>query len=520
MKNISWGIFSGVVFFSLSFAQPMQPLIPAGDDDWEILALKKYERIPGSDPAETSNHYTETIFLPVQDEIPFTLEIFNGDSDSRQNRITGATIKVNGEVICSASDFAKDFDKIEKEIRLKGNCKIEIFLEGKRGSFLRLHCIKHLHAIFPIVDNIAVNVDGSFTAYFGYQNENLFEVPIPIGPLNHLEPSPFDRGQPEVFRPGVHHNVFSVIFDGKPLTWEIRERKATAVRPLLIVTAPADRFVTASSTVHVYGTVAEQQGSQKVTVMINKVKVPVHHGEFSSDVPLQEGLNTIIVQARDNDGNTMTVIRKVIMNAQPLVLTLSAPAENLITNQTSLTIKGVITPFAGETGNNTLTINGSPADIQSDGSFQSVMTLTEGLNTITCIATDAAGNSSSAVRTVRLDTQPPVCNIQSPVDIMITNASSIKVNGTISDSTSVTLTVHGKSVPVTNGSFSSEVVLNEGKESVVIVAMDAAGNQTTVTKLIINDRTPPALVVSQPPDVTVANSSSIIVSGTPKIRQR
>ena len=516
MKNISWGIFSGVVFFSLSFAQPMQPLIPAGDDDWEILALKKYERIPGSDPAETSNHYTETIFLPVQDEIPFTLEIFNGDSDSRQNRITGATIKVNGEVICSASDFAKDFDKIEKEIRLKGNCKIEIFLEGKRGSFLRLHCIKHLHAIFPIVDNIAVNVDGSFTAYFGYQNENLFEVPIPIGPLNHLEPSPFDRGQPEVFRPGVHHNVFSVIFDGKPLTWEIRERKATAVRPLLIVTAPADGFVTASSTVHVYGTVAEQQGSQKVTVMINKVKVPVHHGEFSSDVPLQEGLNTIIVQARDNDGNTMTVIRKVIMNAQPLVLTLSAPAENLITNQTSLTIKGVITPFAGETGNNTLTINGSPADIQSDGSFQSVMTLTEGLNTITCIATDAAGNSSSAVRTVRLDTQPPVCNIQSPVDSMITNASSIKVNGAISDSTSVTLTVNGKSVPVTNGSFSSEVILNEGKESIIIVATDAAGNQTTVTKLVVCDRTPPALVVSQPPGFTVTNSPSVIVSGTAK----
>ncbi len=516
MKNISWGLFWGVMFFSLSIAQQIQLPISAGDDDWEILQLKKYDRSQDSDTAETPNYYVETIALPGRDEIPFTLEIFNGDSDSRQNRIAGATIKVNGEVICTPSDFEKDFDKLEKEIRCKGICKIEIFLEGKRGSFLRLHCIKHLRAISPFVDSIAVNTNETFTAYFGYQNENSFEVPVPIGRLNHFDPPPFDRGQPEIFKPGEHHNVFSILFDGTPLTWEIRRRTATAVRPLLIVTAPIDGFITSSSSVHVEGSVAEQQGKQNIAVTVNKVKVPLHQGQFDIDMPLQAGLNNIIVQARDHDAIAMTVIRKVIMNAQPLGVTINTPAENIITNQTSLTVNGTVSSPDAAIGNVTMTINGSSADIQPDGSFQLVVPLAEGLNTITCIAADAAGRSSSAIRTVRLDTKPPVCTIQSPVDSLITNLPSITVSGTVSDSTSVTMTINSQSVPIQNNSFTSAISLNDGTNKIVIAATDAAGNTAALTRIVISDRTPPALVVLSPLNFAVTNLSSVVVSGIVK----
>jgi PKD repeat protein len=44
----------------------------------------------------------------------------------------------------------------------------------------------------------------------GYKNENSNPVCIPVGPQNKFTSQPFDMGQPEIFYPGIHNNVFSV----------------------------------------------------------------------------------------------------------------------------------------------------------------------------------------------------------------------------------------------------------------------------------------------------------------------
>ena len=63
----------------------------------------------------------------------------------------------------------------------------------------------------------------------------------------------------------------------------------------------------------------------------------------------------------------------------------------------------------------TLTINGIVHAVNVDGSFIDTLSISEGLNTITITAVDAAGNTSSIVRTIRLDTQPPVIVLNSPL---------------------------------------------------------------------------------------------------------
>lgn len=62
-----------------------------------------------------------------------------------------------------------------------------------------------------------------------------------------------------------------------------------------------------------------------------------------------------------------------------------------------------------------VTVNGTAATV-SRGHFSASITLSEGNNTITAMATDPAGNTASASVAVSLDTVPPVIVISSPTN--------------------------------------------------------------------------------------------------------
>lgn len=56
----------------------------------------------------------------------------------------------------------------------------------------------------------------------------------------------------------------------------------------------------------------------------------------------------------------------------------------------------------------TATINGQSVTVGSNGTFSTTVELTEGDNTITVIAKDAAGKTTTVTRKVTLDTVAPV----------------------------------------------------------------------------------------------------------------
>ena len=84
----------------------------------------------------------------------------------------------------------------------------------------------------PILECVMENDDGSYTAFFGYKNENEGDITIPVGPSNKFSPSPADRGQPTTFEAGRTpywpNAAFSVPFDGENLVWTLDGRTATA----------------------------------------------------------------------------------------------------------------------------------------------------------------------------------------------------------------------------------------------------------------------------------------------------
>lgn len=84
--------------------------------------------------------------------------------------------------------------------------------------------------IKPIMECVDVVRDGSYTATYGYQNDNPFEISVPIGGQNKFDPNPEDRGQPNKFFPGLINGVFTVNFPSETITWNLRDQSAQATR--------------------------------------------------------------------------------------------------------------------------------------------------------------------------------------------------------------------------------------------------------------------------------------------------
>ncbi len=95
-------------------------------------------------------------------------------------------------------------------------------------------------AVKPVLENggnVTPNGDGTYTATFGYSNQNEGGVNIPVGENNRFSPAPQDRGQTTTFRAGRQTNVFSVLLQpGETVVWTLagpngRNRTCTATAP-------------------------------------------------------------------------------------------------------------------------------------------------------------------------------------------------------------------------------------------------------------------------------------------------
>ena len=124
-------------------------------------------------------------------------------------------------------------------------------------------------------------------------------------------------------------------------------------------------------------------------------------------------------------------------------------------------------------------------------------TLSDGSHTVTINCADNDGNRATEKSTTfTVDTVPPILNVTSPDDGLITNKSTVVVAGTTNDATSspVTLTVNGNKVSVgSDGSFSTTVTLSEGENTITIEAVDKAGKVSTVTRTVTFDGSTPVI---------------------------
>lgn len=154
-------------------------------------------------------------------------------------------------------------------------------------------------------------------------------------------------------------------------------------------------------------------GGSKITSGITKTAITGGY-QCSYAVPsaLSDGAHTIKLDASDFDGNAATqrtVNFKV--DTVPPSLSVTSPANNLITNNSSVTVSGTTSDVTSSPVTLTVKLNSGSAQtvtVGSNGAFSKTLTLANGVNTIVVTATDSAGKTSSVTRTVTLDTSAPV----------------------------------------------------------------------------------------------------------------
>ncbi|MBB6734463.1 sugar-binding protein [Cohnella zeiphila] len=117
---------------------------------------------------------------------------------------------------------------------------------------------------------------------------------------------------------------------------------------------------------------------------------------FSGDLNLQIGDNTVTVSAA-NDAGVQAAPAVIHAIYDPDAPILTVPDSGTATT-TSYVLKGSVNEPA------TVTVNGAAVNLQSDNSFTAIVPVVKGINTIAVVATDPAGNSSSA--TVSVDCNP------------------------------------------------------------------------------------------------------------------
>jgi hypothetical protein len=153
--------------------------------------------------------------------------------------------------------------------------------------------------------------------------------------------------------------------------------------------------------------------------------------------------------------------------------------------------------------------------------------LADGEHRFSARVSDNDGNLSNLVDIVfTIDTVAPTLNITSPAEGMATASTSVTVAGTTNDATSspVTLTMTldsgaAQAVTVaTNGSFTKTFTgLSHGGHKVVIVAKDAAGKTTSITRNFTVDTSAPVIskITISPNPVDAGNTMkiSVVVSG-------
>jgi RHS repeat-associated protein len=487
-----------------------------------IFGPQRFNRTTGA-----PNEYTVQFALPAGVTSPYTMHVVNG-APNGSNRVSSATIKLNGSQILGPSDFNQQVGVIDRTVSLIANNVLYVKLASKPGSYLTININGQGGITIPVL-SITQPADGSITKTSPVSVVGTVTGTTPI--IVTANPEGTGGSPMAVNTNGVVNGQVALVEGINNINFIATDAtggRSTIVRrvtldshpPIVNLTSPIDNLITNQTSVTVSGTVTD---STTVTVNVNGTNVPVSNGSFSISIALVESVNTITIVATDATGNQTTVTRSVTRDSIPPTLIVTTPTDSTITNQTNITLSGTVTDVSATT----LTVNDSPVQVGTNGSFNSQLALVEGSNTITVVATDAAGNKTTVTRTVRRDTQAPIVDLRLPIDNFITNQQTVVVSGTVIDSTTITLTINGIVVAIgSDGTFSAQIILVAGLNTITVVATDTAGNSSTITRTVTQSSevlppdpatVAPALDLTVP--TTVAAATEFLYTGSNPIQK-
>jgi flagellar hook assembly protein FlgD len=191
-------------------------------------------------------------------------------------------------------------------------------------------------------------------------------------------------------REGVNRIELVAVDDAGNRASVVREITLLTQPPEIVVSNPSEGMWINQQMLSVQGTVPIG-----VQVRVNQTAANVDaDGNFNVDVVLNEGENTIRIEATDAVGNVTIEERRVYLRTRAPMLSLTTVQDGMTVREPSLLVVGKTDPLA------TIWLNGRELAVDSQGGFQGVADLIQGENVIRVEAIDQAGNTAVQVRQV------------------------------------------------------------------------------------------------------------------------
>ena len=251
----------------------------------------------------------------------------------------------------------------------------------------------------------------------------------------------------------------------------------------------------------------DSSGVSSAIVTLNGVEI-FKTSDFNATIKLLTkpvkllSTNTLSVEMRGSPGESLSLQIIGVDNGAP-------------------TITGVVTPAPNAAGWNnsnaivSFTCSDATSGIASCPGPVSVNTETAG-QPVTGIALDNAGNSASTLITVKLDKTPPAFNVTSLTNGAKVFTSPLAIAGTITETLSglASLTCNGAPAIVNGDTFTCNVTLTAGLNTVNLRAVDVAGNSNDLAPLSVVFAPVPKVTFTSPANLSYLNLSPTTVTGT------
>lgn len=230
---------------------------------------------------------------------------------------------------------------------------------------------------------------------------------------------------------------------GGQLNFRVLEKN----KPTAIIVSPTQGSVLGSATQDIVMELKDAGGSglNMASVVFKINNIQVSSGLSWSDgadgkktctyhaTNLSDGSNSVSLQVTDNDGNVsdLATVTFVISTSAP-TLNVTSPTDNLLTNSNKVTVAGTAAAGSDAVTLASVKINGETVSVGEGGAFSKEITLQEGENTITIVAEDSIGKTTSVTRHVKVDTKAPV------ISDVVAEATTVPANSMIRISFKVT----------------------------------------------------------------------------------